>query len=240
MVVFGVRSGMVHSRTETESLTIPELPSLEAGITLVEAGGDPRLPLQTLLIDHLLLKHGRGVWVGTGKYCTTDTLVSVAPDRRVLNRIDVARGFTPYQHTSLIKNLVRYVDEDTAVVALPDIDAQYRDDDVQGNDSQEMLVRALAQLARVAREHKIPVLCTRAQADEFSQPIEAAASSTLTVQETPMGPRFVGDEFETLVYELDDGWVQTTLAFWQEVLEARQPIHDTATISGEVFARGTV
>jgi hypothetical protein len=55
-----------------------------------------------------------------------------------------------------------------------------------------------------------------------------------------MGPRFEGDEFETLVYELDGDWVQTTIAFWQEVLQAREPIHDTATISGEVFASGTV
>jgi hypothetical protein len=230
---------MAYSIAETASLTIPELPSLGAGITLLEAEGDPRVPLQTLLVDHLLLEHGRGVWVGTGRYCTTDTLVSVAPDRRVLDRVEVARGFTAYQHTALIRNLAAHVDEDTAVIAVPDIDARYRDD-VQGNDGQAMLVRALAQLARVAREHEIPVLCTRSRADEFTQPVDAAAASTLAVEETPMGPRFVGENFETLVYELEGDWVQTTLAFWQEVLQARQPIHETATLSEEVFARGTV
>lgn len=240
MGLSAVATGMAHSIAETESLTIPELPSLEAGITLLEADGDPRLALQTLLVDHLLLEHGRGAWVGTGRYCTTDTLVSVAPDRRILDRVDVARGFTPYQYTAIIRNLVAHVDESTAVIAVPDIDARYRGDEVQGNDGEEMLVRALAQLARVAREHEIPVLCTRSQADAFTQPVEAAAASTLAVEGTPMGPRFVGENFETLVYELDGDWVQTTLAFWQEVLQARRPIHETATLSGEVFARGTV
>jgi len=225
---------------ENGSLSIPELPSLTSGITLLEADGDPRIPLQTLLVDHLLLEQGRGLWIGTGRYCTTETLAKVAPDRRVLERVDVARGFTPYQHTSLISNLARHIDADTAVIVLPDIDAQYRGDDLQGGDGQSMLVRALAELASIARTHEIPILCTRSQVDSFSDPVEAAAAATLTIRETPMGPRFIGDEFETVVYELEDGWVQTTIAFWQEVLAARRPIHDTATISGEVFASGTV
>jgi len=226
--------------TGQHSLTIPKLPSLTPGLTLLEAEGDPRLPLQTLMVDHLLLEHGRGVWVGTGRYCTTDTLAQVAPDRRVLDRVDVARGFTPYQHSLLINSLQTHIDDDTKVIVLPAIDAQYRGDDLQGNDGQEMLVRALAELATIARTYEIPILCTRSQADSFSDPIEAAAATTLTVRDTPMGPRFVGEEFETLVYELEDGWVQTTIAFWQEVLEARQPIHETASVSGEVFACGTV
>ncbi|MFC6734786.1 hypothetical protein ACFQEQ_00830 [Halolamina salina] len=240
MELFPVVGDMLHQRNDSPSLTIPELPSLDSGITLVEAENDPRLPLQTLMVDRLLLESGRAVWVGTGRYCTTDTLAEVSPDRRVLERVDVARGFTPYQHTALIGNLEANLGENTEVVVLPDIDALYRGSDLQGDDGQEMLVRALAKLAGVAREYEIPVLCTRSKADGFSEPVETAATSTLAVQDTPMGPRFVGDEFETMVYELEDGWVQTTIAFWQEVLQARQPIHETANISSGVFARGTV
>ena len=224
--------------TEGSSLTIPELPTLEPDVTLVEAGGDVRPLLQTLAVDELLLSSGRALWVGTGRHCTTETLVEVAPDRRVLDRVDIARGFTPYQHTALIQRLDAAIDEETAVVVVPDIDARYRDD-VQGGDGRAMLVRALAPLARVAREYDLPVLCTRTRDDAFAAPVEAAATSTLVAEETPMGPRFVGDEFETLVYPLDGDWVQTTIAFWQEVLRARRPVHDTATLSPEVMARGT-
>lgn len=152
----------------------------------------------------------------------------------MLDRIDLARGFTAYQHLALVDSLQEQVDDDTAVVVVPAIDARYRGD-VQGAEGRELLVSALAGLAHVAREHVVPVLCTRTAADEFAESVATAAASTLAVRETPMGPRFVGDEFETLVYPLEGHWVQTTVAFWREVLTARQPLHET-----EVTTRGTV
>jgi hypothetical protein len=37
-----------------------------------------------------------------------------------------------------------------------------------------------------------------------------------------MGPRFVGDDFETLVYPVEGGtYYQTTFAYWQQLLAAR-------------------
>lgn len=37
-----------------------------------------------------------------------------------------------------------------------------------------------------------------------------------------MGPRLVGDEFETLVYPVDDGaYYQTTFAYWRQLLATR-------------------
>ena len=37
-----------------------------------------------------------------------------------------------------------------------------------------------------------------------------------------MGPRVVGEDFETLVYPVDDGaYYQTTFAYWRQLLAAR-------------------
>lgn len=37
-----------------------------------------------------------------------------------------------------------------------------------------------------------------------------------------MGPRFVGDEFETLLYPVDGGaYYQTMFAYWRQLLTAR-------------------
>ena len=223
---------------DRSSRPVPELPSLEPGVTLLTAETDTGPLLQTLAVDELLLSGGEALWVGTGRHCTTETLAEVAPDRRVLDRVRVARGFTAYQHTALLRRLDDAIDDDTAVLVVPDIDARYRGDGVQGADGQSMLVRALAPLARVAREHDLPVLCTRSRDDAFSKPVEAAATTTLVAEATPLGPRFVGDAFETLVYPLSGDWVQTTIAFWQEVLQARQPLHDAAPAT-EVSASGT-
>jgi len=115
--------------------------------------------------------------------------------------LDVCGGFPPRRD----RELDRHIGEETAVVVLPAIDQPYRGDDVQGSGGKDMLVRALAQVAARARELDIPILCTRSEADAFSESVATAASSTIRVRETPTGPRFVGDEFETLVYELDDG-----------------------------------
>jgi nicotinamidase-related amidase len=155
----------------------------------------------------------------------------------VLDRIAIARGFTPYQHTALLRELPAQVEEETAVIVVPEIDYYYRDD-VQGADGQQMFVRALAAVARAAREQGIPVVCTQTAADGFSEPLEALATDTIEFTETAHGPRFVGQEFETLVYPLGNGWVQTTLAFWQEILAAREPLHVESHSSSEVSARG--
>ncbi|MDB2249969.1 hypothetical protein PM036_17350, partial [Halorubrum ezzemoulense] len=44
----------------------------------------------------------------------------------------------------------------------------------------------------------------------------------LECEQTRMGPRLVGDEFETLVYPVDDGaYYQTTFAYWRQLLTTR-------------------
>lgn len=217
---------------------IPELPTLEPGFTLLEADDHARTALQTLAVDQVLLAGGTAIWAGTGRHCVTGSLAELAPSRRILDRIKVARGFTPYQHTALLRRLSAEVTTDTSVVVIPELDHYYRGDDVQGADGRDMLVRALATIAAVAREHDVPILCTRRRADEFTAPVEAAAAYTLRFRETPMGPRFVGEEFETQAYPLGDGWVQTTLAFWRDILEARQPLHAHAGVTQEVSIGG--
>jgi len=42
------------------------------------------------------------------------------------------------------------------------------------------------------------------------------------VRADPNGPRVVGEDFETLVYPVDDGaYYQTTFAYWRQLLAAR-------------------
>jgi len=52
--------------------------------------------------------------------------------------------------------------------------------------------------------------------DELTTPVATAADSHLEGERTRMGPRFVGDEFETPVYRVDGGvYYQTTFAYWR-------------------------
>jgi hypothetical protein len=226
------------------------LPTLEAGVTLLDVeGGRGVATVQSLVLDHLLLHDGPAFWVDADGHATTTTLARIAPSRRLLDRIHVARGFTAAQHYGAVRALpaavnraVRHAtagggtadrgepprDGDPSpptpsLVVAPAVDARYRDDDAFGaGHAATLLARTLARAVAYADGYDVPVLLTRSERDEFAAPVARAADHHLTCERTRMGPRFVGDDFETLVYPGDDGaFQQTTFAYWRAVLGAR-------------------
>ena len=226
------------------------LPSLNDGITLLDVDGSRGVPvLQSLVLDHLLLHDGPAFWVDANGHATTTTLAQIAPSQRLLNRIHVARGFTAYQHYGAVCDLPtavnRSIQETSSEVGLqgrqppshsadtspqppslivaPAVDAQYRTDDTLGEAHAETLqARTLARLTTYADGYNVPVLVTRSERDVFTKPIETVADHHLQCEQTRMGPRIVGDDFETLVYPVEDGaYYQTTFAYWRQLLEAR-------------------
>ncbi|MDT3435956.1 hypothetical protein [Haloarcula sp. 1CSR25-25] len=226
------------------------LPSLSDGITLLDVEGERGVPtLQSLVLDHLLMNDGPAFWVDANGHATTTTLARIAPSQRLLDRIHVARGFTAYQHYGAVCDLsgavnqsIRESTSDTgrpcrqspnrdgdssrytpSLIVAPAIDAQYRSDDTLNETHAKTLqARTLAKLSTYADGYDIPVLVTRSECDEFTGPVAAAAGHHLTCEQTRMGPRFVGDDFETLVYPVDGGaYYQTTFAYWRQLLAAR-------------------
>ncbi|WP_394352060.1 hypothetical protein [Haloplanus rallus] len=226
------------------------LPSLDDGITLLDVKGGRGVPiLQSLVLDHLLLHNGPAFWVDANSHATTTTLAQIAPSQRLLDRIRVARGFTAYQHYGAVCDLPTAVnksiqmsttdagaagrgdpsrDEDTshhtpALIVAPAVDTQYRADDTLGETHAKTLqARTLTRLASYADGYDVPVLVTRAQRDGFTEPVATVADHHLECEQTRMGPRIVGEDFETLVYPVDDGaYYQTTFAYWRRLLAAR-------------------
>jgi hypothetical protein len=167
----------------------------------------------------------------------------------LLNRIHVARGFTAYQHYGAVCDLPSAVnrviqsstagsgaagqrapgrDEDAsphtpALIVAPAVDAQYRADDTLGETHAKTLqARTLARLATYADGYDIPVLVTRNERNEFTEPVATVADHHLECEQTRMGPRVVVEDFETLVYPVDDGaYYQTTFSYWRQLLAAR-------------------
>jgi hypothetical protein len=226
------------------------LPQLDDGITLLDVEGGRGVPiLQSFVLDHLLLHDGPAFWVDANGHATTTTLAQIAPSQRLLNRIHVARGFTAYQHYGAVCDLPTAVnksiqtstadaraaggeapgrDEDTsphtpALIVAPAVDAQYRADDTLGETHAKTLqTRTLARLSTYAEGYDIPVLVTRNERNEFTESVATVADHHLECEQTRMGPRVVGEDFETLVYPVDDGaYYQTTFAYWQQLLAAR-------------------
>nr|WP_244605440.1 hypothetical protein [Halorhabdus rudnickae] len=193
------------------------LPSLSDGITLLDVEGGRGVPiLQSLVLDHLLLNDGPAFWVDANGHATTTTLAQIAPSQRLLNRIHVARGFTAYQHYGAVCDLPTAVnksiqisttdagaagrgepsrDEDTsphtpALIVAPAIDVQYRADDTLGESHAKTLqARTLARLATYGDGYDIPVLVTRNERNEFTEPVATVADHHLECEQTRMGHR---------------------------------------------------
>ena len=222
----------MHTRTPRPTADLPEL---TPGVTLVDVDDDLGVaPVQALLLDQVLGGDGPAFWVDGANRANTTRLRELAPGDHVLDRIEVARGFTAHQHTSLLDRLAGRLDArgTPSTVVATGLDGMYRGADIADELAEQMFIRAIASLARVARVHGVPVIVTRSHEDGFSRPLRRAATAHLQCRSTPFGPQYedaVGDK-KTLVYHTDDGWMQTTLAYWREVLEHRARMHDSSSL----------
>lgn len=217
---------------------LPTLPALDDGVTLLETDERASGVLHTLALDHLLLEDGSAIWVDAHDHGTTQPLLRIAPTMRLLDRVRIARAFTPWQHQGLLRDLAASISDGTTLVVLPELDWFYRSDDLGRGEGKRMLSAAVDIVAELAATTDVPVLLTTHRDDERTASVRALADDVVRCEGTKFGPRFLGEEFETLVYPLSNGLVQTTLAFWKHVLTTRHPAVTGADAPTEVNARG--
>lgn len=197
------------------------LPSVEPGVTNLETEDSNRGPLQALVLEQLFGSRQRVCWVDSRGTGTTTSLDRLAPRRRLLDRIDIARGFTAYQHHRLVEAACERVRGDEyGLLVLPAFDHLYRSDDLQESAARRLVASLTPRLAELTRETDTPILLTKCGSEGPAKPLERLVDRTLTCEQTRFGPRFVGDDHETLVYH-DAGGFQTTLAYWARLLEHR-------------------
>lgn len=215
------------AQSDPES-TPPELPSFEnvSQRLVVENERRPTRILQALVLDHALTTSGEVVWVDAANHANAASLTRLSPSRRILKRIHVARAFTPYQHYELATTLqetVADLDIEPSLIVCPALDALYDTDEVSDTVGPTLLARTVAAVKQVAREYDTSLLVTHLgdpQSSEYADIVASAVPTTLHCEQTRFGPRFTGEEFETLVYP-DAMGMQTTLAFWRQVLAHR-------------------
>jgi len=180
--------------------------------------------LQSLVLDHLLLHAGPAFWVDANGHATTTTLSQIAPSRRLLDRIHVARGFLPPTASTTgspdggesvsknrrptivfeIDNLRRMMNRHTpSLIVAPRPSSRYRADPPSGN-TRKRFRPERSPGWRPTPTCDIPVLSHRTKRNDFTASGVTAADHHLECEQTRMGPRVVGG-FETLVYPVDDG-----------------------------------
>jgi hypothetical protein len=192
------------------------LPALDAGVTHLDSPGPRSTALHRLVVDALRERDGPVYWLDARNVATTHALYELAPHRRALDGVRVARAFTAYQHHTLARRLVRAVDGRTALLVAPNVASLYRDDDVPEYEREDLYAAALAMLAEVGQTHGIPVLVTTDASGAALPPAVADDATQLSCERTRMGLRYAGEEFETRVY-VEDGFWQTTIPYWVDL-----------------------
>jgi hypothetical protein len=210
-------------------------PHLDDGLTLCSVADRALGAFHSLVLDHLLATDGTAVWVDARNTATTQHLARVAPSRQLLDRIRVARAFTPFQHHALVDDLAAAVAPDDSLVVAPLVDWFYREDELRDGEDEAMLAGALDDLAALSDRADLPVLLSRHAASGVGSVVDRYVDRRLDCTLTAFGPRFSGDELETLLFDCPDGTVQTTLAFWRRVLRER---HRAAATDGPEVALG--
>lgn len=251
----GVERATADAATEEATRPTAALPSLESELYLLapDATGPcarreaTRSALGTLALDTALTAGGDAVWIDSHGYVATHALARLAP-QRALERVRVARAFTLHQHHALVTGVARWLHEGEpgpfggpgtarpAVLIVPAVDATYRAGEPSATRRERLFARTVAQLQGVARRADVPVVVTLAETGGLGDAIRAAATR-IDLAATQFGPRFDCDalSFETVAYD-EGATVQTTFAFWREVLASRHAVGEPNAPRTEVEA----
>jgi hypothetical protein len=196
--------------------------SIDAGEILhLEQPGQRSTAIHELVGRVIPQINGEVVWVDAADHAVPAALAEHADHPRRLDRIQVARGFTAYQHHEIVRTLPRVVDGSTGLVVVPAATCLYRDDDVPDHDAERYIGATVRVLEAVAETFDVPVLVSTAAGTplDFQIPITLAADRSIQCERTGLGFRFDGDGIETTVYWAD-GWWQTTIPYWVELCGA--------------------
>jgi len=205
------------------------LPDVERGLTLLETPDPRSTALHQLALDTVQQADGVAYWVDARNTSSSYTLHEMAPHRRLLRRIRLARGFTAYQHFQIVRRVIKQASARTGCIILPNLASLYRDEDVPAHEAEPMLTGVLSALAEVAEVYEIRVLVTDAADDALTEMVAERVETAYECERTPMGYRFVGDDYETTVYWADGYW-QTTIPYWVDLLGVAEEQADTAGI----------
>jgi hypothetical protein len=198
----------------------PDVPDLEPGLTLLDTPHPKSTATHHVALDTMQRVDGKGYWVDAGNVCSTYALHDLAPHRRLLRRIKVARAFTGYQHHELVREVVNMVTPRTGALIIPNTAMCYRDPDVPDHEALPMLESALAALEQVCETYDIVALLTDpGRSDTYQELLADACEAEYESEQTAQGYRFEGEDFETTVY-WSDGYWQTTIPYWVDLFGA--------------------
>ncbi|QLG63169.1 P-loop NTPase family protein [Halorarum salinum] len=220
-------------RTPDRPEPTTDLPTLEPGVTVLRPPDPRSTALHRLVAETLAGGGGPAYWVDARNAANTHALYDVAPSRRTLSGLVVARAFTAYQHAGLIHELPRRVRPGTRLVVAPNVAALYRDGDVADAAATRLLEASLGYLAELADALDCPVLTSATGEDELAARAVDVADAVVDCERTRLGLTYDAPGFTPSGYHRGGYW-QTTIPYWVDLFGRVTP-HEPP-VTPEVFA----
>lgn len=136
---------------------------LENGVNLIVHKGDKYSVLHKITAQ-ITGKHGyNALWIDTENHGSSYQLAA-AGDQEILEKVEIARAFTTYQHYTLVQRIDDYINTDTELVLLPSIDGLYETGQLGEEESQELLKQSLNHLKKLAENKDLEIAVTVSKA----------------------------------------------------------------------------
>lgn len=207
--------GREERREASKKLYIDSTPDVDQGINLVKKPEETPV-LQALTAKALAGKDAKAVWADVKNEASTYALAGQRPD--LLERVEVGRAFTPFQHHRLIHELEEFIYPDTELLVAPHFPLLYLEGSTNQWESEELFEESWKELKRLQKRHGLKVLVTLPDSgSQLCLKVEVDSEKVIEVEETSSGWKYSSENFETKAYRRTSKIFQTTMRLWEDV-----------------------
>lgn len=207
-----VKNNRDREEKEFNKKVLESVPPIYGDITLVEHRTD--LPiLQSLIARNL--DTGKALWVDSGNSSSTYALSSIGGEK-LLEKVEIGRAFTVFQHYQMICELEKYIESDTELLVFSNLTLLYDEGGANDYESRELFEELLDKIESIIEGQNLKVLIDLPSVDsELNLLVRKKAEKIVKVEQNSKGLRYSSDEFETSFYK-DSSSVQTALPYWSQ------------------------
>lgn len=174
-----------------------------------------KLPVfQSMVASELEKTGGKAVWIDTRNESSTYALSGYGSSS-ILQKVKIGRAFTPFQHHNIMHQLEDFVDEETELLVLPNIDHLYLDGQVNEWETEELFEESWEKVLQLQDKYGLKVLVSASKSSSLYYYVSGDSDNKIDVDKTSQGWKYDSEEFDQMMYR-DKGQLQTTIPYWVE------------------------
>ncbi len=131
-----------------------------------------------------------------------------------MEKVHIGRAFTPFQHHRLIHQIEDFIQENTELLVLPNIDFLYLDGQIKDWEAEELFQEVWEKILEVRNEHDLKVLVSLSSRNSaLCYALIGDTDNKIEVESTQEGWKYNSEGFQQYAYR-DSGKIQTTVPYW--------------------------